>query len=271
MSSNDLKLVKINELKTQIELLEKQLNREYTFSVKNTTLNPINFNGKLIRHNETIIETALFNDDKSEKVTAVDYRKQKSIVNYKIIHQYKTKVASTILTIVEDMFEKDDNILLIQEDCVLFNTTILGCYNNYSSSSVIKFSPNKMQKYFNIYSHILFLRGGLMGSIIKPMGFSITIIKPMGFSITCNFDCKILYGNDDTIERYLTRNIPKICYWSNIYLVTLNFTLEIELNEDICVSYCDNDIYINDNSIFSESSMYYTKITSCNTKYSLLI
>jgi hypothetical protein len=256
MSSNDLKLAKIAELQTQIELLEKQLNREYIFSVKNTTLNPINFNGKLIKHNETIVETALFNDDKSEKVTAVEYREQKSIVNYKIIHQYKTKVASTILTIVEDMFEKDDNILHIQEDCVLFNTTILGCYNNYSSSSVIKFSPNKMQKYFNIYSHILFLQGGLKKSIIKPMGFS----------ITCNFDCKILYGNDDTIERYLTRNIPKICYWSNIYLVTLNFTLEIELNEDICVSYCDNDIYINDDSIFSDSSMYY-RITSCNTKY----
>jgi hypothetical protein len=48
MSSNDLKLVKITELKAQIELLEKQLCEEYTFSVKNASLFPVNFNGKLV-------------------------------------------------------------------------------------------------------------------------------------------------------------------------------------------------------------------------------
>ncbi|NCA21845.1 MAG: hypothetical protein EBS86_12005, partial [Crocinitomicaceae bacterium] len=67
MSSNDLKLAKINELKTQIELLEKQLCKKLTFTVRNRCNCDINFNGQLVKKAFAILETFTFDEDKKSK------------------------------------------------------------------------------------------------------------------------------------------------------------------------------------------------------------
>lgn len=194
--------------------------------------------------NSEIEETVIFNDNK-------DYE------SFRVVTQCGTKVLIADLTLTKDKFEKYDNFVTIHENYVIFGYTTLGCWNFDTTLCNVLFHQGRLQKYLSIYSHILIC-------LRYPTKL---IINPMGFNIKSNFDCKILYGKDDKNVGCLSKDRDSICYYSSICIVAEKFTLEIDLNSDVNIIYENDNIYINNTSIFDNQSNYYTKIATGNNKY----
>jgi len=243
MSSNDLKLAKIAELKQEIERLEKQP-LEIPIYVTNCSINEISINGTIIVKKGDIKIPSLLDDD---------------FITFDLIMVVGNSVIKYIMKIPVNFTNCNSNTFVINS-CFKFNGKFLGVYNQSELPTIAEsVVTSRIQEYGKTLFNITRTFNALsIKSKIESYKWHLT---PVTLIITgdINPNYKLQCGTKEICNNDAGRYEIYNSYISLIF--TINYSTYIELrfycvDPVTTVSISADDIKINDMSVI-ESDNYF--------------